>query len=81
MNRTTIEDIIRRAAVATGPLTNSRKVQDWLKEHHPKYAPTAHAIGTYLTNLDIAEPTGRHIVIEPITCRTVAEFRVMGAEA
>lgn len=72
-----IVDIIREAAVATGPLTDSRRIAAYIKDRYPKKVPLPQRIVATLTRYHIARPTGRRVYVDVYRCYTIAEFEVL----
>jgi acetylornithine deacetylase/succinyl-diaminopimelate desuccinylase-like protein len=72
---------VRQATIATGPRTNSHKIQSYMKERWPAYTPGAQSIATFIVKMGLVEPTGRRIMVGSANCHTVNEYLVLEASA
>lgn len=77
MSAKRVDEMLIEAAIATGPLTNSYKMIDYMKSKNYYFIPMPGHVGRRIQQLGVARPTGRKIQFDRARSSTITEYEVV----
>ena len=77
MSAKRVDEMLIEAAIATGPLTNSYKMIDYMKSKNYYFIPMPGHVGRRIQQLGVAKKTGRRLRFDGSRSSTITEYEVL----